>query len=282
MLSLAKSITTGSPFLGQFETLKGKVAYFDSENPLEVLKDRFQEMNISSRDISFYSFSNTNIVSDFNEFTEVAKEHDVFIFDSLVHFHDRQENNAQEMAQVMERFKKLADECDCSIILIHQQRKPAQNETSPDLASIRGSQQITYDIDMVFTITEEKGVGKIIVCQKPRLFKKPEDIIYDMIEADNGIECVYIGSRQEQMGDTKLETAKSLIPYILKSYGATSVNPMCFEDIDKHFKAQFVVVGKTNLRRGLNELVADEKSPVKVITGSNNKKSYYIVDTETP
>jgi len=283
MLSLAKSISTGSPFLGQFETLKGKVAYFDSENPLEVLKDRLQKMNISSRDISFYSFSNTNIVSDFNEFTGVAKQHDVLIFDSLVHFHDRQENNAQEMAQVMERFKKLADECECSIILIHQQRKPAQNETSSDLASIRGSQQITYDIDMVFTITEEKGGGKIIECQKPRLFKKPADVIYEMKETDNGIECLYIGSRQEQMDDTKLETTKSLIPYILRSYGATSKdNPMCFEDIDKHFKAQFVVVGKTNLRRGLNELVADDKSGVKVITGSNNRKLYYIVDTETP
>ena len=95
------------------------------------------------------------------------------------------------------------------------------------------------------------------------------------------MECVYISERQEE-GDTKLETAKSLIPFVLRSYDGTSENPMCFEDIDKHFKEQFVVVGKTNLRRALNELVADDKSGVKVITGSNNKKSYYIVDTETP
>ena len=285
MLSLTKAITTGAPFLGEFETLKARVAYFDSENPLEVLRDRFQQMNISSEYISVYSFSNTNVIKDFKEFISVAKEHDVLIFDSLVHFHDHQENNAQEMSQVMDCFKRLADECECSIILIHQQRKPAQNETSSDLASIRGSQQITYDVDMVFTITEEKGGAKIIECQKPRLFKKPADVIYEMIETDDNIEFVYVGSRQEQMDDTKLETAKSLIPYILKSYNGTSENPMCFEDIDKHLKEQFVVVGITNLRRALSELVADENSGVRVHTGSNNKKLYYIDDTsrcETP
>ena len=282
MLSFANAVTTGSHFLGHFDTLKGRVAYFDDENSLETLKERLREMKISNPDISVYSFSNTNVIKDFKDFISVAKEHDVLIFDSLVHFHDHQENNAQEMSQVMDSFKKLADECDCSIILIHQQRKPAQNETSSDLASIRGSQQITYDSDMVFTITEEIGLGKIIMCQKSRIFRKPNDIIYDMLNTGNGMECVYISERQEE-GDTKLETAKSLIPFVLRSYDATSEdNPMTIEDIDKHFKAQFVVVGTTNLRRALNELVADDKSGVKVITGSNNRKLYYIVDTETP
>jgi len=280
MLSLANAVTTGSPFLGHFDTLKGKVAYFDEENSLETLKERLRDMKITNADILFYTFSNTNIVSDFDEFIEVAKEHDVLIFDSLVHFHDRQENNAQEMGQVMERFKRLAKECSCSIILIHQLRKPAQNETSSDLSSIRGSQQITYDSDMVFIITHEAQVEKIIECHKSRLFKKPADVIYEMIETDDNIEFVYVGSRQEEM-NTKLETAKSLIPFILSSHNVAKDDPKSLEDIDRYLKEQYNPVGKTNLRRALNELVADENSDVKDITGSNNKKLYYIFDIDT-
>ena len=58
---------------------------------------------------------------------------DIIFFDSLISFHEKDENKAAEMKPIFKRLNDLAERANCAIILIHHSRKRAAKERTLSL-----------------------------------------------------------------------------------------------------------------------------------------------------
>ena len=76
---------------------------------------------------------------------QFAREHRLLIiFDSLLRFHEAEENSAKEMAQVMAKLRKLVT-AGASVIVLHHSPK-----SEPRKNSYRGSSEIHAGVDRVY------------------------------------------------------------------------------------------------------------------------------------
>ncbi len=92
----------------------------------------------------------------------------MIVFDSLVRFHEADENSAKQMAEVFGKLRSIA-EVGATAFLIHHQGK---SRTS----LYRGSSDILAGVDAAFEIREEKSKNATILtleCFKHRFIEEP-------------------------------------------------------------------------------------------------------------
>lgn len=83
------------------------------------------------------------------------------IFDSLIRFHEGEENSATEMAEVMQELRALAH-AGATLVLLHQR---AKSETS----RYRGSSDIAGGVDTAISISRDRKAGLLTLeCFKSR------------------------------------------------------------------------------------------------------------------
>ncbi|MSU54742.1 MAG: hypothetical protein EXS48_02860 [Candidatus Staskawiczbacteria bacterium] len=170
--SMAASVVSGSPFLGHFPTMPGKVLIVDEENHRRQVQERFKDLGVNATsDIIFLSLEGVRI--DNEEHLErlkeiIEKEKPVLvILDSLVRLHGGEENSASEMSATFSAMKQLVSD-DRAILFIHHHRKPQGFAKQSSSHSIRGSSDIIAAVDCHLAV-DRKDTEFIITQTKMRL-----------------------------------------------------------------------------------------------------------------
>jgi hypothetical protein len=163
-LAMSVSIATGSEFLSR-ACVATRVLIIDKENPVQLQRQRLRTLaggRIPELKIwGGWLRDPPPMLDDVRLRTIAKEERPVIIFDSLVRFHDADENAASEMRHVMAHVRRLAD-LGATVILVHHKPK------SDDLL-YRGSSDILAAVDMAFVL-EMKGPGQLrLRCFKSRL-----------------------------------------------------------------------------------------------------------------
>ncbi|HOX42926.1 MAG TPA: AAA family ATPase [Myxococcota bacterium] len=80
-------------------------------------------------------------------------EPELVVFDPLARLHRADENNATEMAPIMDTFLEIRDTFKCSVAAIHHATKAARGR--PDIYTARGSSAITGAVDSVICVSRD-------------------------------------------------------------------------------------------------------------------------------
>lgn len=167
-LFIAFSIISGKKLFDHFNVSKhGRVLIVDEENPGSFLKERLMMIGFTDdMPISFLHFQKVKLdrADCFAEITQIVKDLKpvLVIFDALIRIHTAKENDASEMALVMERLRDIVN-LGTTVLVIHHHRKGAGDKKE----SVRGSSDIMGGIDMHLSL-EEKGDYLILSSSKTR------------------------------------------------------------------------------------------------------------------
>ncbi len=158
-LHLALCVANGTKFLGRFQITQGKVLIIDEEGSETSTRLRCENLHASTPivnrnlDIRISENSGINIDNDddFEWLLKTVKEFcpSLVIIDSLIRVHNKDENSANEMQGVLRQAKRLAHECNTSILFVHHTSKPFQGRQK---TSVRGSTDIRNFVDSVLFV----------------------------------------------------------------------------------------------------------------------------------
>jgi hypothetical protein len=158
-LAIAGAVSTGTDFLDR-KTVQTPVLYLDRENPAAVIRQRLGILQLDdSRHLKIWGRwvpDSPPLLGD-PRLVELARKYKpLIIVDSLVRFHDSEENSASTMARISEHLKRLVDAGATVLLLHHQGKNPA--------VLYRGSSDILAGVDAAFHIEKEKDekVGIIL------------------------------------------------------------------------------------------------------------------------
>jgi len=163
-LLLANAVKTGTDFLGR-KTRQRPVLYLDRENPLALVQERCSMLGIEgSENFRLWGGWQADappMIGD-SRLLEIAKTtQPLIIIDSLIRFHEADENSATEMGRVMAHIRSLAN-AGASILAQHHKPKA-------EGAHYRGSSDIKAGVDLGFAIAYDEDERIITVgCFKNR------------------------------------------------------------------------------------------------------------------
>jgi KaiC/GvpD/RAD55 family RecA-like ATPase len=158
--AIAGAIATGGEFLGR-QAVQRRALYLDRENPLSLAKQHLFDLHIGpTPNLTYWggwcqAAANGPASASLHEFARAEKP--VMVFDSLVAFHDGNEQDASETRRYLQRFRDLAD-AGATIILLHHTGK---SETSKQY---RGSSDIKAAVDMGWLVQKmgDDPAGKLV------------------------------------------------------------------------------------------------------------------------
>jgi len=162
-------VASGGNFLGR-ACAQASVLYLDRENPLAVVRERLAVLGIESlappegagsRIWGGWACDAPPAIGD-ARLEEIARERrPLIIFDSLIRFHDADENSATEMAAVMADLRALAN-AGATVVALHH--KPKSEATL-----YRGSSDIAGGVDVAWAVSRDRTAGLLRVeCFKSR------------------------------------------------------------------------------------------------------------------
>jgi hypothetical protein len=212
-LALAEAVVTGNPFLGVFGTTqaKGKVLIVDEENSQQYISNRMKSLGVPPRD-EIYFLSQDGVKLDSQKRLESLVscietiQPTLVILDSMVRFHNKDENSATEMKIVMDVLRKLVADRR-TILFIHHHKKEQQGGSSSN-NSIRGSTDIFNALDCHIGVRRQSGEIKV---SQQKLRAEPEmDPFKVMVECgdDKKVTFIYQGpdtSREDAISEIEAE-----------------------------------------------------------------------------
>jgi len=168
-LALAKSLTTGEPFLGHRVIEKGSVLIIDEENPKPFIRDRiakFKLLPTSPLYYLHYQSIRVDAPDTINKLLVIVNKIKpiLIVFDSLIRLHSASENDNSAMAQVMDKFREILKYINTTILLVHHDRKALALLRE----RVRGAGDILGAVDNQFNISEQDN-GLILYTGKTRM-----------------------------------------------------------------------------------------------------------------
>ncbi len=167
MLELSRAVARGTPFLGHFETIQGKVLIVDKENKDRLVQERFQALGeLGGTNCIEAQFTNTLYLDNPEHLAALAayieeKQFTLVILDSLVRFHQKDENSAKDIAVLMGAIKQLTSN-NRAVVFIHHHRKTQFGQGSTEHGqNIRGSGDILAAVDAHLAIDREDRTLKV-------------------------------------------------------------------------------------------------------------------------
>lgn len=209
VFDIAIQVAQGNALFGQFETNQTKVLIVDEESGLRRLRDRLQKLGITE-DVPLATISKTFFKLTDNSAKLLAKSCKdagigLVVFDSLTRIHTSKENDAQEMATVMENLRRLA-QAGIAVLLIHHDRKQGQGFRGKGGASeMRGSVEINAACDVQISIMRESGTNRIVVSQNKN--RDAEEISFKL-EVRNDDDRTWFEYRGDKPSKRKLTEAE--------------------------------------------------------------------------
>lgn len=147
--AIGGAVAHGTPFLGR-EVKRRPVVYLDGENPGAVVKERLGDLGITETDAFeiWGGWCPDDVPGPGKErIVSCAKTHKpLFIWDSLVQFHDGDEQSATETRRFMKLFRVLAN-LGAPVLVLHNTGK------SDGSQQYRGSSDIEASVDMAYLLT---------------------------------------------------------------------------------------------------------------------------------
>ena len=202
VLEIVKSVVTGSPLFGRYSAKRGPVLIIDEETPRPLLRDRIQKMKFDpSWPVYFLHFQDIKIDNEsvFNSLVDKINEINpvLVVFDSLIRIHRKREKEAEEMAQVIDALRKIAN-MGITVIPIHHHKKGG----GPLSEKLRGSSDIPGGIDIEFALTPEKEGSDILLFQSVKTRIKPFPPIRLKLKVDEDSSSIeYCGTKSETILD---------------------------------------------------------------------------------
>lgn len=179
-LAAARAIASGQPFLGHFATTQSPVLIIDQESHKAKLAERVQALNRADPmprgielNIAFPTASVfVNEPAGYAEIDRLLREYQpaLAFFDSLTRFHNANENDAGQMADVNASFKQLMQDHKCGITTLDHSRKPSLiDKGGAARHRLRGSNEKAAFVDAALVVEREGDDGELIVrCSKAR------------------------------------------------------------------------------------------------------------------
>lgn len=174
-LELAKCVASGQKFLDRFETKQSGVLIMDGESGDRQTQKHFRQLGISPiTDMPIYYSECCGHYMDEDFATNIELECDKYgiklvIFDSLVRFHNANENDAKEMSKIFEGFSFLKRHGITSLIICHS-RKGSNINFGRSMDAIRGSSDIAASCDLCLHAVRVEGTNKVTISQPKNRF----------------------------------------------------------------------------------------------------------------
>ena len=265
--SLAGHALTGTPWLGHFETAKGKVLIVDEENPLPFTRERFGLMGTPASN-ELVLLVQSGFMLDAKGHLETLKSYvdvmqpSLIIFDSLVDIHQKEENSS-EMNSLFKSIRAELLTPDRVIIVIHHHRKVQVGQSRKASSNIRGSTAIRGAVD-VHIAADRVGTGQevILTHDKMRGGKEVEPFRVKLqLQEDHTLNFDYQG--EDHSARETLEAAqRSVLDFLANAT----------EEVDvKTFASQLLMSGGS-VRAVMETLVESGKVVERV--GARGKKLY--------
>ena len=170
VLHLAVCLANGRTFLNRL-TKSIKVLIVNKDSTPSELQRRLKKFGMVVDNI----FVDMNPLS-LDSYIAIAKEYDLIIFDSLIRFHNADENSATEMAEVMGILQKIRDAGTTVLVIHHRGKATGQG--------YRGSSEILAGCDLAFSLNKNPD-ALILKTEKSRL--TPEYTLQLKMIEDEGI-----------------------------------------------------------------------------------------------
>jgi len=176
-LHLARCISTGSRFLGEFDTQQGGVLIINKEDPLRLIQERFKSLDQNGNlPVYFCTYNNLYLDTDkyIDSLIEFIKQNDIklVIFDSFRRIFKGEENSSQVISEVHSRLKKLIENKDLSILFIHHHGKEGMFKRRNIAEKLRGSSDILAMLDCLLVV-ETKDNETLTITQAALRQDKP-------------------------------------------------------------------------------------------------------------
>jgi archaellum biogenesis ATPase FlaH len=148
-LALAGAVAQGKPFLG-YATKQRRVLYVDGENPIPVVRERLDRLQIPKLDNldiwGGWCREHPPAGPDCKPVLGWAREHKgLIIYDSLIQFHPGSEQDSSETRKYLDHYRRLVNE-GCAVILLHHTGKGENSK------QYRGSSDIKAAADQAFCL----------------------------------------------------------------------------------------------------------------------------------
>lgn len=269
MLSMAKSIATGEPFLNLFNTKQANVLVVDEESGIWEMRRRMNLLSYSEDTPVFFYSQNGFKVDDEDDIellTKTIKDESIglVVIDPFVAVHSGVENSAEEAQAVMEQLQVL-NEAGAAVLFIHHHRKGGNSNSGH---SLRGSSAFSGRLDSHVTVdnTDNTGTTKILSVEhvKSRRGKNVEPFLVTIRQEDSQSPITLESSGMGSGKLSKKDFARKIILELLKQGRCTR------KEIIKEVQAE-EDVGDKNIINALNGLVTDKM----IIQGKKGKEYTY-------
>jgi hypothetical protein len=276
-LEMAKCISQGMPFLGKFETERGKVFLMDKENGkgriisrLNTLTDEILELSIlAEHDLKIDTKGMPDTIIKYCETYGIG----TVILDSLSSMHSADENSNSQMSGVFAGLIKLANE-GLTVIFIHHE--PKSSGRNPEYASLRGAGDILAKCDIHLSLRHPKDDGKTILVKQLKnrdAERLPEfKIVVHQEEGRTSFE--YLGELPKQVGVNQ-RTDEAVIKLL------TDDGELYQGQIIKSLQGVQGIGGEKKILNRLTVLTTSGKIDYRVAPDEKNK-NYYSVNIEQP
>lgn len=159
-IELARSVITGTPFLNEYKTNKGKVLYIETELTSYFLKERLSKMfNIEDESSKNLLICKEVVKIDTTDGSlELKKalayhQPDLVILDPFYRLHSKNEDKAQEMAQLLSQIKSLAQQFKTAFFILHHEGKKGESTGNQVSHRPRGSSAFADVPDVIVSMT---------------------------------------------------------------------------------------------------------------------------------
>ncbi|MCL4479751.1 MAG: helicase RepA family protein [Deltaproteobacteria bacterium] len=170
VLHLAACLANGRTFLNR-QTKSIKILIVNKDSTPSELQRRLKKFGMMVNNI-FVDMSPLSL----DAYVTIAKEYDLIIFDSLIRFHNADENSATEMAEVMGILQKIRDAGTTVLVIHHRGKATGQG--------YRGSSEILAGCDLAFSLNKNPD-ALILKTEKTRL--TPEYILHLKMTEENDV-----------------------------------------------------------------------------------------------
>lgn len=224
-LDLSIALASGTQFLGKYKVEdQYRVLYLDEEMPPTLARRRIRQIlsgrMLEPEQVALEYYNSCKINLDRPESRLALRvvcdrfQPQWIVFDSLVRFHQRDENSNSEMSRFFEIMKSFRDEFDAGLIALHHLAKPGGKDASKKLGHrLRGASDMEAVVDQLWGLTGETSTDvRTLEHEKNRWghMSPPMTMVWN--ESDDGRIATLTG-------DTQSRNAEQVILDLLEKAG---------------------------------------------------------------
>lgn len=268
LLHLATVASRGEPLFGEFATKQSGFLIIDEESGERLLHKQLKQLGATEDQPIYYrSFQNFKLNKINIEWIKRDCRRlgiQTIIFDSLIQMHNANENDAADMAPVMNHLKQLAEDGYTVLVIAHD-RKTGQfgHQGSSEL---RGSSAILGGVDAHISLRKKKDHLRIEPTKlRHAILHEPFDV--HVTGSEDYCEFEFVGSVKPVDNNEALKVA---IANQLAEHGTLNQ-----QDLRTSLNNSGTNVGETRLAKVLDEMLASEDDLVWK-PGNGKEKLYYL------